>query len=314
MENSEISAVFLPDIGSKMVSLVHARTGRQFLLDPQPRKPLYWHPKFGERFAQDHAYGFDDCFPTVAQCLYKSPAQNGEEVHLPDHGELWSRPWKFVLSDDEVVFSIEGVLVPYRFEKRVRLAGNRLIFSYTVQNPTKEPVRYLWSAHPLLQVAPGTQILLPPAVDRMLLEWTLNESIGTHGDVVPWPYLATNGEHINYAEVQPRSLGQAVKCFTDVLEEGYAVAYYPDTAESLQFEFDPKQIPHVGLWLSYGGWPVGSRNPHLTVALEPSTTRFDSLEEAIERGEYSEVPPNATRSWSMGISVWKGVPRHDSMK
>lgn len=303
--------MFLPDIGSKMVSLVHVRTGRQFLLCPQVRNPMYRRPVYGERFVHDYAYGFDECFPTVAPSFYKSPARDGEFVHFPDHGELWSRPWRVALNDDEIVFSVEGVLVPYGFEKRVRLGGNRLFFSYTVDNPTKEPFRYLWCAHPLLQVAPGTQVLLPPSVDRVLLEWITDETVGRHGDILPWPYLASTRRRINYAEVQTKSLRQAVKCFTDILQEGYAVVYYGDSAESLQFEFNPKEIPYLGVWLSYGGWPVGSSNPDLTVALEPSTARCDSLEEAIERGEYSEVAPGATRSWSMSISVWKGLPSHD---
>lgn len=290
-----------------MIELINVKTGRQFLLEPQNATRTYSRPSYGANFTDYDMSGFDECFPTIAPSRYRSLGDRDRQHNFdfPDHGELWSRPWAFQIDDDEIIFSIHGVNAQYVFEKRVKLYKNTLLQFYSVRNLSKEPFSFLWSPHPLLSVRPGTKLLLPESVDCVFLNWASDETFGKHGDVVSWPFLSTSYKHIDYSEVQEKSLGQAVKCFTDRLSRGYAEVCDTKTNESLILEFDPRENPYLGIWLCYGGWPVDRREKHLTVALEPCNGRPDSLEEAVLRKECSKIKPFGKKSWSLGLSLWR---------
>jgi galactose mutarotase-like enzyme len=310
VENADLRAVFIPELGCKMTELRNLRTGSQFLLAPQSVGGRYRRASYGADFADFDTSGFDECFPAVAAGPYRSLSAPDREtnVKLPDHGELWSRPWTYRAEGEEAVFSIDGVVAPYRFEKRVRLAGNVLVSSYTVRNGSPEPFTFLWSAHPLLHVRPGSRLLLPEEIDTVFLNWSSDDLVGKFGDRVPWPCLNPSDRARNFGIVQERSLGVAVKAFTDVLHEGFAGIYDSAANESLMLEFDPQRVPYLGLWLCYGGWPVGVNHRHLTVALEPCTGRPDALDQAVQRGECVELAPEEEYRWTLSLSVWKGLP------
>jgi len=310
VENDEIRAVFLPEIGNKMVELRNLKSGKQFLLAPQTPAQSYVRPTYGAEFAAFDTSGFDECFPTVAPSNDRSLSDREKEYEtlLPDHGELWSRPWEVHREASGLRFAIRGVRHEYDFEKRVRIQGNALALDYTLRNRAREPFSYLWSAHPLLKVTPGTELLLPREITTVLLNWASDPSIGSFGDRKAWPNLLPARRDASFASVQHPRLGVAVKCFTDALKEGRAGIYDRDADESLLMEFDTGKNPYLGLWLCYGGWPEGVEHKHLTVALEPTNGRPDSLEEAVRRGECTEIGAGEERTWSLRLTLWKGRP------
>jgi hypothetical protein len=302
VENKHIRATFLPAIGGKMIELSSIATGRQYLLDPQTAESGYRVPYYGAPFAAFDTSGFDECFPTIAPSTV-------DGIEFPDHGELWSRPWHASVNGEEAVLSIEGIKVPYEFEKKIQLINNKLILNYRLSNRASRPLPYLWSAHPLLKVSPGAQLLLPADVHRVLLHWASSDAVGAFGDILPWPHLRSDGQAVSYAEVHDVSLGQAVKCFTDILSKGFAGVYFPATDESLLLEFDPEENPYLGLWLCYGGWPSNGARKHLTVALEPCNGRPNGLADAMTRREAATLAPGDERRWILEMSVWKGKPQ-----
>jgi hypothetical protein len=313
LENDELRAVFLPEIGCKMVELKNLKTGKQFLLEPQSPTRAYSRPAYGADFAAFDTSGFDECFPTVAPSPYRSLTHRDRnyDIVFPDHGELWSRPWEVRRAGGEVRFTIRGVRGEYELDKRVDIRENALKLYYTLRNPAKEPFSYIWSAHPLLDVSPNVELLLPAEIKTVLLNWSSDRSVGKFGDRISWPNLLPAHRGVSFACVQETSLGVAVKCFTDALQEGHAGIYDPTADESLLLEFDPRENPYLGLWLCYGGWPVNGERKHLTVALEPCSGRPDSLEEAVLRHECAELPGGSERTWSLTLSLWKGQPsRH----
>ena len=279
-----------------MVEFRSKKSGKQFLLEPQALGRTYRRASYGDDFGLYDTSGFDECFPNIAPAFF------------PDHGEVWSREWNWQQDGNDLHFSIDGVKARYVFEKRIRMDGTRVRLLYKVENRENTPLNFLWSAHPLLDVTPGTTILLPNGEHHMLIDWASDTVIGKHGDIVPWPFLSSNHHHINYSVVQEKCLGQAVKCYTNVLNEGWAAVYFPDADESLLFEFDPGENPYLGIWLCYGGWPAAGVNAHLTVALEPCCGRSDSLEEAMQQGECAHVDAHGTKEWSLTMSVLKGKP------
>ncbi len=316
LENEKVRAVFLPEVGNKMVELTNLETGKQYLLSPQSPDQFYARPAYGAEFAAYDMSGFDECFPTVATSPYRSlshPA-NRYEIEFPDHGELWSRPWEYSNGSNELRFQIRGVKADYEFEKRITLEGNSLRLRYTLRNLWREPLSFLWSAHPLLAVHPGMRILLPGGIKHVLLNWSSDADVGTFGEQIPWPNIHPGRRGLDFAEVQDPALGVAVKCFTDSLDAGCAALYDRVADESLLIRFDPTENPYLGLWLCYGGWPETADRKHLTVALEPCNGRPDSLREAVLRKECSEVPAGGERHWTMFLSLWRGLPPEPALR
>ncbi len=316
LENRRMRAVFLPEVGNKMVELTNLETGKQYLLGPQSPDRLYTRPTYGADFAAFDTSGFDECFPTVATSPYRSLSRPDRryDFEFPDHGELWSRPWEFSNGDASLRFRISGVKAAYEFEKLVSLRDNTLTLRYTLRNRWTEPLSFLWSAHPLLDVRPGMRILLPSGIREMLLNWASDSSVGAFGDRIPWPNLHPGRRGLDFADIQDPALGLAVKCFTDRISSGCAALYDRVADESLLITFDPEENPYLGIWLCYGGWPEHADRKHLTVAIEPCNGRPDSLEEAVRRKECSEVPAGGERSWSIRLSVWRGHPPEPSLR
>lgn len=304
--NGHVQVQLLPELGAKMVELRNERTGRQFLLEPDSHGRGYSRARYGSDFSRYDASGFDECFPTVA-AIDGEGAGAGGLPPFPDHGELWSRPWDVELGEDSATLRIEGVRSPYTFEKRITLTGNRLHLDYAVRNRASGPLRFVWAAHPLLRAEPSARFLLPESVDAVRLDWASDARLGAPGATLPWPHLSEPGG-LDYSVVPGEDLGWAVKCFTPRLDRGFAGIHYPETDDVLLFTFDAAEIPYVGLWLCYGGWPEDANAKHRAVALEPTIGRCDSLLDAMRRGEHGEIGGDDVHTWSLELSVWEDVP------
>lgn len=302
LQNACVSVSFIPELGGKMISLKRVASGREFLLQP-PERP-YRRPAYGARFEDYDTSGFDECFPSVSSCAY---TQGKEKVHaIPDHGELWSVPWEWEVSDGELLLTASGHVLPYVFRKRVSLSENRVVLDYEVENTGVEPFSFLWSAHPLLAVSPGCRITLPGEVNEMFVNWSLADRLGKFGDRCGWPIaVESDGTKVNLAELSLAAAKTADKLFTPRLNEGSCGVYYPASDESLSIHFDTSAVPYLGVWICQGGWPSPDRG-HFTLALEPCSGRPDSLAEAVERGESRMLRAGEKESWSLILRIRDG--------
>ncbi len=303
LTNGLIELSVLPQLGGKMISLKRSATGREFLLPP-PERP-YRQPAYAERFEDYDTSGFDECLPTVAACEY--PEGRFKGTVLPDHGELWSIPWQHELRQNELWLAAAGRRLPYIFRKRVRLDNDAVVIRYELESVSDEPFRYLWSAHPLLSVESGCQIVLPPDVSRLLINSSYRNRLGCQGDGCSWPVHETNGGKVDLSAIGAPSDRTADKLFTDRLAQGWCALHYPSSNESICFRFDSEVVPYLGLWICQGGWP-NEDTGHFTVALEPCTSRFDSLSEAIRNQQCELLAPRATKRWELRIAVKQGLP------
>lgn len=306
LANEHLQVQLLPELGGKMVELRNQGTGRQFLLQPGSHGRDYTRPRYGSDFSRYDASGFDECFPTVAPVDGGSDGAGGVPS-LPDHGELWSRPWDVELGEDSATLRIDGVRSPYSFEKRVTLCDNRIQLDYMVQNRGADSLPFLWSAHPLLRPEPAARLLLPDSVNAVRLDWVSDARLGAPGSTLPWPGLS-HPSGADYSVVPAGDAGWALKCFTPRLDQGFAGIHYPETDDVLLFSFDAAEVPYVGVWLCYGGWPEEASVKHTAVALEPTISRCDSLADAIRRGEHREIAGDDVHTWSLELSVWEGGP------
>jgi galactose mutarotase-like enzyme len=285
-----------------MISLESVASGREFLLQP-PERP-YRRADYGASFADYDTSGFDDCCPTVAECLYPGNAFAGKK--MPDHGDLWSASWKCTVQEQELLFETEGKSLPYRFRKNVRLEANAAILKYEIVNTGSEEFAFLWAAHPLLAVEPSCRIVLPGEVSRLFVEWSRGERLGKFGDTCGWPVAVVNGgEKINLSELRTRNACTADKLFVTRLRSGTCAVFYPQTNEAIAFHFDPRDIPYLGVWICQGGWPCPERG-HFTVALESCTGYPDSLREAMHRGSCDLLKPGQAKKWVLRMEIRSG--------
>jgi galactose mutarotase-like enzyme len=303
LSNGRIQVTFVPELGGKMTSLRRLSTGTEFLLQP-PTTPLRRYS--GGAFEDYDTSGFDECFPTVTGCEYPEGDFAGTE--LPDHGELWSSPWRYVVRGDELCMAIAARKLPCEFRKRVRLDGDTVVLQYEIQSFTDAPFFYIWSSHPLLTVRAGDRILLPLGVDQMLVNASSDSHLGDLGAICDWP-LAKNqaGGTEDISVVKSRTASSAKKLYTNKVAVGCAALYHAASNESIAFHFDPQTVPYIGVWICEGGWPT-TQNGHHTVAIEPCSGRPDSLAEAVARKECPELLPGAVHRWELRIQIQDGVP------
>ncbi len=308
LENKFIKAVFLPEIGGKIKELINLESGTQYLLDNQNPDGNYSTDHYGADFSKYDVSGFDDCFPTIDPCVIDSLKNKYSKYSFPDHGEVWSRPWKYSISDNSVTFTISGEAFKYLLTKQYRLEENRITITYTLKNLSAEALPYIWSAHPLLKISEGARIILPKEVEMLYLNWASDAAIGKHGDIIQWPFILGSESTEDYSIVKDKQHNLALKCYTDELSDGYAGVYLPDKEESIFFSFDAGENPYIGLWLCYGGWPPDDKNKHFTIGIEPSNGRPDSLAEAVKNRECSIINEYSENKWELEISLWSGTP------
>lgn len=306
IENEKIRAVFLPEIGGKMKELINLKTCTQFLLENQREDRLYSSPLYGSEFSKYDVSGFDECFPTVSAC--GKDLKEDKKYCFPDHGELWQREWKYSYGDDSITLSIEGMKTKYLFEKKIKLIEDSIEITYCVRNLSSITFPYIWSAHPLLQIAKGDRLLLPGNSDVVSLYWASDPGIGKPGDLLNLSFLMMEHNELDFSVVADKSVNIAIKCFTGRLTKGYAGLYKKEKDETILFTFDADQIPYLGIWLCYGGWPIGSEKKHYTVGLEPTNGSSDSLAEAVKKDNYSELCSFGEHNWILKITLVQGMP------
>ena len=75
----------------------------------------------------------------------------------------------------------------------------------------------------------------------------------------------------------------------------------------LRFDWDGAEVPAIGVWLSYGGWPAEA--PLHQVALEPTTGAADDLVAAQAMGQARWLLPDDTQRWSVRLTLTDPEPR-----
>ncbi len=294
--------VVLPRIGGKIASVLDRTTGHDV---------LWRHPDRGYREA---AYegpwtasdmgGWEDCLPTVAAGPY--PTWPWQATELPEHGEVWALPWVAEMVDGGVMLRVHGVRLPYHFEKRVTLEGNRVRLSHRITNPSAFPIHYLWAAHPLFRVRPGMRIALPEG-GRGRVDWSRDGRLGVYLDAVSWPETRDmRGVVTQLDRIGTPTLGHADKLYIAAGGEGWCGLHDPESEQALALRFDPRRLPYVGVWINQGGWPLDAPACY-NVALEPTNGYPDLLHIAHARGTAATIAPQESQEWEVTLSFGRAA-------
>ncbi len=288
----------LPEFGAKISSLRTLPDGEELL--QKPLRPYAVRSR-EMAFEDGDASGIDECIPTVSACEISGA---GGKRPLPDHGDFWRIPFTWRREAEDLVLDATGFSLPLRFEKRLRLEGTRLSLAYRLDNIGSETVPFLWSAHPGFAVEAGDGIVLPGSVREVTVWHSGNSRLGEPGRAHPWPYTFDgDGRAIDLSVAGAAGDGVGDKIFSVSPREGWIALDRRRLQRRIEVRFDPEQIPYVGFWLAYGGWPEGSGVRQHCVALEPCTAPADSLDTAIARNLARTLAPGAIWEWKIEIHV-----------
>jgi len=308
LDNGFVRVAAVPELGGKIISLIRVESGCEYLLQPSNPERAWRPPSFGDKFEDWEPCGFDECMPTVAECLYTEAPFSGSR--LPDHGDVWRLPSSVEVSGDQISLTTTLRSLPLRFTKKLRLRESTVRLDYEAINTSESTVKFLWSAHPLLRVEPGTEIILPEDVKEVEVGWSKDQRLGQGGDRCTWPNaLDSSRRTVEINKVVSPETGRAEKLFTSRLSQGTCGVFQRQQNESIVFRFDTNLVPYVGIWICQGGWPASQPYKQFTVALEPCLGCPDSLAESIKRDECATLEAGATMQWWLEVEVNGGAPR-----
>ena len=294
LENDHLTVQLIPAEGGRIASLRSRPTGLEFLTQSTRTGPLP-KPSLDGLFQTGPCAGIEECLPTVGA----GPAQGG---FVPDHGDYWQLPWQVLArTDGHLRVSADGFSRALRFTKDLTLQESTLHVRYCVENIGAAPQSFLYACHPLFAVSAGDRILLPREVRELALNYSRDNRIGKRGSIVGWPVTASG---IRLDVTAGPEAGTAEMFYTGRLHEGLCGIWRRATGEMLEVSFDTACLPHLGLWICYGGWPDPSDGPRqYAIALEPTTSACNALAEAQQLGSAVELGVGQTAEWQIQFVV-----------
>jgi galactose mutarotase-like enzyme len=281
LESSSIRLGVRPELGGRISSLVDRRSGREWLW----RNPhLAARPAVGAESYTEHldAGGWDEILPSVSPCRLT----DGRDI--PDHGDVVRLPSRVMdAGADHCILITELDALPLRFTRELRVEGARLTIRYALESLADHDVPWLWAAHPLFALEPGMEIAGIRGVDFRTADM-LGNAAGFDGMIPDFR--------------SPDFKPFACKLFSPAGALGHVGLRHPD-GSCIELDWDPAEIPHLGLWLNLGAWSGCGSSPYFNLGIEPTTSPHDSLAEAVRADEAMCLQVGEKRQWSLLIRL-----------
>lgn len=298
LTNDHLVVDILPANGGKIASIRCRNDGTEFLLSGSHDRWAAFGP--GVPFSESDCAGIDECLPSVSA---SGPETPGGAV--PDHGDYWRIQWDVLQQNSNlVVLEAQGISRPILFTRAITLDGYHLRTRYTINNIGPADFPFHYACHPLLAVDPGDHIVLPPEI-RELHVYASKHRLPK--GPVSWPVHTLNGGRLDLAHTGRPDDDVADMLYTERLETGVCGIFRVRHHKGIVMRFDVAQLPFLGLWMSYGGWPDGeSLRKQFAVALEPTVAPFGSLSESAAAGAAPSLLKNCPLEFEIDIAVLGG--------
>ncbi|MEV4812603.1 hypothetical protein [Micromonospora avicenniae] len=223
------------------------------------------------------AGGLEECLPTV----------RGN----PDHGDVWSRPWREAGPGAAVVDCPRFTLT-----RRIAERSGAIVADYRL---AADPgYRFLWAAHALLDLSPAARLEAPAGTPtRLHPEAAALLPPGSWPAGRPW----LTGDWPAPAGLALDALGpDDGTAVGAVLVECRRVRVV-DAPDVLTFELECDGQPvGVGFWRNLRGWP--ETNPYRSLGVEPMLGAAFDLAEA-GPADAAVVPPGGEVAWRLTVSA-----------
>ena len=311
LRNRDLCVAILPEAGGKIVELRDLRGGRNWLWR-NPNIPFGCGQYDVDYASELDSGGWDELLLSVQPDDFR--LADGNICHIPDHGDIVGRPWSVreLVSgaDGETLceLAVAGRALQYEFRRTARLPrdGSCLHLAYSLSNEETFAWPWFWSAHALVALDADTLVELPDDQPFRLDHSTAQagcSAVSEHR----WPELTlSNGCKVDLSRGfdAPMPGGQfASKVFVRSPASGAVTISATGTNESMTMHFDPTELPWFGLWLNNGGWAGNGFDAYRNLGLEPSTTPYDSVREAVDNDAVSWIEPGETRRWSLMVEL-----------
>jgi len=298
-----IELTLAPELGGKVSSLRDRRNGREWLW----RHPRYEYKRVphGSSYVKDaDTGGWDECFPSVAECQYPSVPWQGAPIQ--DHGELWSQSAEVRIVENTKTVEVHnrwrGIVLPYTFNRTIALtaASSVIRINYEVINNANQPINFVWCIHPLLAIEPEMQLILPPSA-RFNVAVSIPQNLVSPGKDLHYPFAASG---LNFPALPKTSAGRAIKIWSDPLTSGEGWASLRARDGELQMRWDTTLLPQVAAWMNFGAWAADGGTPYFNLGLEPCIGAQDSLTDAVNQYNlFATLPPHGSKTWWLEIEL-----------
>jgi len=302
LENDHLKVSVIPELGAKIAQITDKHANYEWLWE-DPTRPLRERQP-GDSYDEHDITGFDECFPNIGISSYPGDPN----LILPDHGELWSQAWSFQRTNDSIVTTVKGKVLPYTFVREITLKDQSLTFSYAIENTGQESFKGFWSAHPLFHAVEGMQILIsgnPP----MTKEFSFSGRMGSDGangysghlDKYKWPN--TIGESGKSYDLSQITLTEPLtdKVVIATPDDGEITLLNPRHKCAIRFTLDPQEIPYVGICFNLDAWPFNGAKARW-LAIEPSTGPTDNLDESDQMCEIPMFTPRRPVTFAFRVT------------
>lgn len=282
LENTHLRAVILPGLGGRVWNLEDRVRNREWIWHRES-VPLEAQPP-GALYDDVWAGGWEELFPNDSAGVF-------EGRNLPDHGEWWTMAFEPSSSIDSTAATVTlratSRIIRAECTKTFRLAHDlaALTVSYRVRSLEERAFHFLFKQHLPVRISPGCRLTLPggqvepvdPAFGTLLDGAGARAWPGSSGEV---------GRTTDLRVILPAASQAREFVYVKDLPDAWCGVVDHDRDASLRMEFDPRQLPYVWLFLSYGGW----RDTY-TAVLEPCTNLPKDLAEAVRLGQAARLSP-----------------------
>jgi hypothetical protein len=264
--------------------LTEQRGGHEFLW-LNPKLALKRMPP-GSEYDPNFYGGIDELLPNDL-------AEQWDDLHGLDHGELWTSELAWSAQEDRLVLS--GLLpgCGLFYERHMALSEDcpRLECTYRITNRSRQRRRFLWKLHAALAVQEGDVVDCPARFGQVVdPAWSRFKSTAPF----PWPMIDGRQAH-----VVPACNGTVDFFYLFDLREGQAAWRRPGTDLVFAYRFDQRVFPYCWLFASYGGF-----DGHYTVILEPCTAMPLSVRDAAGLHQCSVLEPEEVLETR--VEIWAG--------
>ncbi len=299
LTSDAVTVQVCPHEGGRVSSLRCNTSGTEFLTQARPVRAAVV-PRLEAQFVEGPCAGIEDCLPTVA-----ASGAETEGGPAPDHGDFWQLPWRVLAQTSSMVqMEAVGFSRPLQLSKQVRVEGRSLRMSYRVTNQGAEPVSLLYAAHPLLAISVGDRVVLPEEVRTLKVIHARGPMPLAEGTTVAWPRPHGSSEAVDLSVTGAAEAGAAAMLYSGRLQRGACGLYRTHAGQGIAVRFSPDQLPYLGVWLCYGGWPEeGGQPKQYAVALEPTFAPHGRLDQAQQAGLARRLVAGASASWQIEFAL-----------
>lgn len=250
-----------PTRGAKITSLRDA-DGTEWLTQSDGRGI----PAPGTSFVDAEMAGWDECAPTVTECVIDGAA-------VPDHGDAWDQEW----TANADTLRHTGTSLPYALERTITpTPGGGLRLSYRATTEAGD-VPFLWVGHPQFAAPPGTRIEFARPPRRVV------DVLAEGHPVHEW----TDG----LGGIDRIRAGTCSKLYLHPDERVPGADLVRPDGNRLRLTWSPN-IPYLGLWFD-----AAAVAPSPVIAIEPALGYFDSLAVAADNGTAPILTPGVALEW-----------------